>query len=51
MIVNSLDGLANVDFLTASNYDVRLAETRTIEHFHSRGQHLCKFIGTRKRLH
>ena len=48
LIVNSLDGLANVDFLTASNYDVRLAETRTLERFHSRGQHLCKFIGTKE---
>ena len=28
MIVNSLDGLATVDFPTAGNYDVRLADYR-----------------------
>ena len=33
MIVNSLDGLATVDFPTAGNYDVRLAENRTMERF------------------
>ena len=51
MIVNSLDGLATVDFPTAGNYDVRLAETRTIERFHSLGQHLCRFIGTKERVY